>query len=170
MDNEKNLSAKQCIEEEDSRISGPDVDKERKIDYKEKTSKRTQEIGGTDSRKIVNSAFSFRKEERLRKRQDFLRLYTTGRKCHTDHFIIVWSCKNDGKKRLGVTVSRRTGKAVARNRIKRYLREYFRQHKELFQKADYNVIAKNGSDQLRFQEVCLELDKALGDILFNMKC
>jgi ribonuclease P protein component len=118
----------------------------------------------------VTSAFSFRKEERLRKRQDFLRLSATGRKCHTEHFIIVWSCEYTGNTRLGVTVSRRSGKAVVRNRIKRYLREYFRLHKELFHKADFNMIAKKGADKLRFQEVCLELDNALGNLVSNMKC
>jgi ribonuclease P protein component len=118
----------------------------------------------------VSSSYSFCKQERLRKRPDFLLLSAAGRKCHTEHFIIVWSREDTGNKRFGVTVSRRTGKAVVRNRIKRFLREYFRLHKELFKMADYNMIAKKGADKLCFHEVCLELDRALGNLSQNMKC
>lgn len=170
MNNEKNFSAKQCIQKEDSRVSGSDVDQKRETGHQEKTCKRSQEIGRTDSNQIVPSEFSFSKKEHLRKRVDFLLLSAKGRKCHTEHFIIVWSGADTGNARLGVTVSRKTGNAVVRNRIKRYMREFFRLHKELFHEADYNLIAKRGADKLRFRDVCLELDRALHNIVSKMKC
>jgi ribonuclease P protein component len=116
----------------------------------------------------VNQTFS--KEERLLKRPDFLRLTAAGNKFHTAHFIIVWSCAATGFSRFGVTVSRKVGNAVVRNRIKRMLREYFRLHKVLFFYADFNLIAKKGADRLNCQDVWCELGTALQQITTRIKC
>ncbi|BDQ35134.1 ribonuclease P protein component [Pseudodesulfovibrio portus] len=56
--------------------------------------------------------------------------YEQGRKHFTTSFIL-FVCKRDepfGGLRLGLTVSKKMGHAVARNRIKRVVREYFRLH------------------------------------------
>jgi len=51
--------------------------------------------------------------------------------------------------RLGVTASRRVGKAVHRNHIKRRIREWFRQHRdELPVGRDIVVIARQGAAKL----------------------
>jgi len=51
--------------------------------------------------------------------------------------------------RLGVTASRRVGNAVVRNRIKRRIREWFRQHRsELPANRDLVVIARQGAGTL----------------------
>ena len=56
--------------------------------------------------------------------------YEQGRKHFTRSFIlfIKHKEKDQGGYRLGLTVSKKMGNAVARNRIKRVLREYFRLH------------------------------------------
>lgn len=64
--------------------------------------------------------------ERLRRSADFQRCYREGRRrsgaLATLHFVA-----NDlGHPRLGVTVSRKVGNAVVRNRLKRWTRDYFR--------------------------------------------
>ncbi len=49
--------------------------------------------------------------------------------------------------RLGLTVSRKKGPAVVRNRIKRVLRSFFRQNQENFQvRADINIVPKRALD------------------------
>ena len=49
--------------------------------------------------------------------------------------------------RLGIAVSRRTGNAVFRNRIKRRVREVFRRHrKELSGATDYVVVPRHGQN------------------------
>jgi ribonuclease P protein component len=50
---------------------------------------------------------------------------------------------------------------VVRNRLKRLIREFYRQHKGLFAVADFNVIARKGADGLDFGQVAHELARAL---------
>jgi len=118
----------------------------------------------------VLTQFTFSKYERLRKRPEFIRLSEAGRSFHTAHFIIVWCDVATCHARIGITVSRKVGKAVVRNHIKRLIREYFRLSKNKFQKAEYNIIAKRGAERLLFQDVRLELDKALTVIVSSRKC
>ncbi len=73
---------------------------------------------------------SISKRERLRKRRDFLEIYGTGEKLHTPYFVLFLSKNALLHHRLGITVSRKVGSAVVRNRIKRRLREIFRRNKE----------------------------------------
>ncbi len=68
-----------------------------------------------------------KKQETLRSSQDFRRVYSQGRKFSTPYFS-AFILKNGGlEQRLGVTVTRKIGSAVVRNRCKRRLREIFRQ-------------------------------------------
>jgi ribonuclease P protein component len=109
------------------------------------------------------------RDEKILKRAEYLRLSASGKKLHSRHFVIIWSENGTEKARLGITASRKMGNAVARNRVKRRVREYFRLCKDQFIAADFNFIAKKGADKLTFQEVRQELQKAVLCIR-NLKC
>jgi ribonuclease P protein component len=68
----------------------------------------------------------FPKTLHLRKEADFERVYA--RKCKAaDGVLLVFADRNDlGVTRIGLSVSRKHGGAVIRNRLKRLLREAFR--------------------------------------------
>lgn len=103
----------------------------------------------------------FPKEERLLSRSEFLKLSAQGHALHAPHFIIVYRSTTGPTTRIGITVSRKVGNAVVRNRLKRLIREFYRQNKVLFAAADYNVIARKGADELDSRQVAQELVRAL---------
>lgn len=107
------------------------------------------------------NAHGFPKGERLLKRREFLRLSSRGRKTHTEHFIIICGEPVASSTRIGVTVSRKAGNAVVRNRCKRMIREFYRLNKVLFNLADYNFIAKPGVARMVFNDFVRELTIAL---------
>ena len=67
---------------------------------------------------------SFPKSGRLRKRSDFLAVQRAGKTQHGRYFVVV--SEKNGRGRLGITVSKKVGNAVVRNRVKRLVREFVR--------------------------------------------
>jgi len=102
---------------------------------------------------------SFSKDLRLLKRTEYQQAWTLGRKKHTPHFLVVMGRQvGDHGARFGITASRKTGNAVARNRIKRLVREFVRLHQDWFGTGVVvSVIAKRGAARLDYAAVSCEL-------------
>jgi ribonuclease P protein component len=64
--------------------------------------------------------------ERLRQRKDYLRCYRTGRRRHGSLAILYFVPNQLEAPRLGITASRKVGKAVVRHRLKRRIKEIYR--------------------------------------------
>jgi len=97
---------------------------------------------------------------RIRKSWEYQRLKQVGCKYSTPHFVLLVADNVDDVSRLGITVSRRIGNAVQRNRVKRIVREFFRLNRNFIPCCrDYSVIARRGSAQLISSEINSELKK-----------
>jgi ribonuclease P protein component len=71
----------------------------------------------------------FPRSQRLRRRKEFLRIQRSGVKV-SSHPLVALALENRWNvTRVGITISSRVGNAVARNRIRRVLREIFRRHR-----------------------------------------
>jgi ribonuclease P protein component len=104
----------------------------------------------------------FPKSARLRKRPEYLSLSRTGKKIHTHNFVVISQNSDRGESRLGITVSGKVGNAVARNRIKRLIREVFRRRRaELGNPIDVLVIAKHGAASLSRAPLVKEIENSL---------
>jgi len=101
---------------------------------------------------------------RLRKRSEFLRLKDSAQKFACRGILVVWQVNNLAHARLGVTVSKKVGCAVTRNRVKRFVRETFRNNRLLLPAVDLNVIARSEAATMDFHGLEQELLKAFRHI------
>jgi ribonuclease P protein component len=102
---------------------------------------------------------AFPKRDRLLRPADFERVARAGRRCKTGGLVVIEGPSPVPGPRLGVTVSRKVGKAHARNRLKRLLREYFRLNRERFAaNRDVVVIVRTEHRIRRLADVAAEFD------------
>ncbi len=99
--------------------------------------------------------------DRLHRSAEFIRLQRAGVRFESSHFVLYAGNLDDHptRSRLGVTVSRRIGNAVIRNRIKRRVREIFRRRirDSLAQGTSIVVIARPGAGSLATASITDEL-------------
>ena len=89
------------------------------------------ERGASDSRSDSSGHDQrFPRSYRLTTRAQFREVYARGHRARSDSFTLFGLPNGLDRSRLGVTVTRKIGGAVKRNRAKRRLRELFRRNRE----------------------------------------
>jgi ribonuclease P protein component len=98
--------------------------------------------------------YSLGKKERIRKNYEFQRVYGQGKKVVSRYFVIYWIESEAPIRRLGVSASRKIGKAVQRNRAKRLAREVFRRNKYCLSPGiDLIMVTRRGLDQQSYTTI-----------------
>jgi ribonuclease P protein component len=112
----------------------------------------------------VRAQLSFAAADRLHRSAEFLRLQRNGVRFQSPHFVVyAGNLEHEPQRsRLGVTVSRRIGNAVVRNRVKRRVRESFRKGLRalLPPPTSIVVIARGGAASLESAAIVDELTMA----------
>ena len=67
---------------------------------------------------------------RLRRSEDYRKVQTQGRKVRQASLLVLYLPGEADQSRFGITVSRKVGNAVVRNRVKRWLREAIRRERQ----------------------------------------
>ena len=114
----------------------------------------------------------FPRARRVRKRLDYLRIQNQGRRYSTAHFLVFAMPSSSSLEpskgstppgpttptRFGVTVSRKVGDAVTRNRVKRWIRESCRRlAPSLPPSLDIVVVARPQAARAGFAPISAEL-------------
>lgn len=98
----------------------------------------------------------------LKKNQDFKLVYSRG-KSYANRLLVIYYLPNEEDyNNLGLSVSKKVGNSVVRNRVKRLIRESYRLNEEKIKKG-YNIIiiARVKSNNVDFKS----LEKALIHLL-----
>jgi ribonuclease P protein component len=89
---------------------------------------------------VVSEGFS--RDDRLRKRREFEECYASGVRVSGRHIqVFLLAGAPGGRPRLGISVPRRVGGSVERNRVRRRLREIFRRHRPLLPAAALSLVS-----------------------------
>lgn len=101
------------------------------------------------------------KYETLRKGWQFDKVYKEGYKYFDDLFVLYVLSNNSSEIRIGLTVTKKIGKSVQRNRVKRLIREALRLTKGISSGNDIVVVARKPSIDLKCQQVKKSLNHLL---------
>jgi ribonuclease P protein component len=150
-DHEAHVSAEQPPSPQDPRLSQEDEHQER--------AERPQAAAcqGTQTTDRVTTGERFRPQDRIRKRSEYKVIYDRGTRIPSGSFVLFVMRNGFGRPRLGITVTRRIGNAVRRNRAKRLLREIFRRHKSELKDVDIVVNGRTGLPDMEYARLESEL-------------
>jgi ribonuclease P protein component len=82
---------------------------------------------------------TFSRDDRLRKRREFEECYASGVRV-SGRLLQVFLRPGPDKPRIGISVPRRVGNAVMRNRLRRRVREIFRRNRDLFRSTSASLV------------------------------
>jgi ribonuclease P protein component len=118
-----------------------------------------------DAGGLSASSEALPKEKRLAKRREFLRVYEAGRKLFSRYSVLFYAANDLPYSRIGITATKKSGKANVRNRLKRWTREVYRRQRGPLdidsRSLDVVVNVKPNAVQATWGDYSLDLQRAL---------
>jgi len=107
---------------------------------------------------------SFGRNRRVLRRADYLETYSSGRRLVGRWLVFFVRPALGPCTRLGVTITKKTGSAVVRNRLRRRLRELFRRCAGLRTPLDVVVNVRPGAEGTDFAELSRDFEKLVARV------
>lgn len=104
---------------------------------------------------------SLPRNERIARRRDFVEIYENGTRQHGRFTVVFFRPNAMGHPRIGVTATRKFGKAHDRNKVKRWVREVYRRNRGPLGLStvsiDFVVNIKGAATDARFDDFSRDL-------------
>ncbi len=84
----------------------------------------------------------------MRRRREFLDVQQRGTRLYAGEVIVLSRISGRVRPRIGITVSSKIANAVGRNRVKRWVREAFREIQAELPPVDFVVVARSGAPSM----------------------
>ena len=96
-----------------------------------------------------------KKQFRIKKNKEFQLAFREGKSFANRQLVIYYLEKTEQAHfRIGLSVGKKIGNAVVRNRIKRYLRKAFQElEADILRPADIVIIARNPTNKMGYEEI-----------------
>ena len=104
-----------------------------------------------------------KKSLRIKKNEEFQKVFKNGKSVANRQFVVYSLEKKDQQDfRIGLSIGKKIGNAVTRNRVKRYVRQAFLElNEEVKSGYDYVIIARVPAATLDFHETKKSLEHVL---------
>lgn len=94
------------------------------------------------------------KKDRIKKNSQFRYIYKRGKSFLDENLVVYLFRNNKNTNRVGISVSKKVGNSVRRNRVKRLIRESYRLSKDSFKKGyDIIVVARVRANSADFKKI-----------------
>lgn len=94
-----------------------------------------------------------KKSYRVKREKDFRAIFQSGTSVANRKFVLYSLPKEQSHYRAGLSVSKKLGNAVVRNRVKRKLRHIIQELGPNLEVRDFVVIARKGAEELTYHEM-----------------
>lgn len=102
-----------------------------------------------------------KKSYRVKSDKDFQAIFQQGQHVANRQFVLYYLDQDRGHLRLGLSVSKKLGNAVVRNRIKKRLRHLVLEFLPQMAKKDVVIIARKGVEELPYSQMRKNLQHVL---------
>jgi len=109
-----------------------------------------------------------RKDQTLSNSADYQRVFQQNKSLRDRYWLILWCPNDQDGPRLGIAVAKKkVKKAVQRNRLKRIIRESFRQNRKLIGARDVIVLVNQGVEKAKNPELFASLTRMWKKVATN---
>jgi len=156
---ETNIPTSQSKKGEDSWILSPYADSRRQGGDKPQARTGEKKVDSGCLREglkidVIGADKRLTKNERIIHARDYEKIRSFGQRYKAGPFIVIVAKNELGYRRIGISVSKKAGKSVVRNRLRRVIKEYFRTNKEKFPtSSDILFICRESVESIRPAEL-----------------